>query len=157
MKARFLKAGPNTIEVADADTEAWLAKKAYGTFIEVDAKEPRNGAHHRLFWALVKKVFENQEVWPTQDLLVAALKIGAGCSTTIHVKLPDESMAATFLPKSISFGKMDQGQFDRFYDRVCDVVIRDFWPSMRKDTLKAEVAEMVGIGAYHEDALSERR
>lgn len=147
MKTHWIKSSPSTLEAADAETNEWLSKKAHGTYIEATTVEPRNGAHHRLFFALLHMVFENQDTWPSQELLLDAIKIGVGYSTAIHVKLPDGRVCETHLPESIAWAKMDQARFDRFYDSVCDLVARDYWPGITKEEIKAEVAEIVGIGA----------
>lgn len=135
------------LEPASAETEDWLAKKACGVLIEAETKEPRNGKFHRLFFALVNLVFQNQEVWPTQELLLVALKIGAGHYTANYFKLPDGQVVMTPTPKSISFAKMDETEFSKFFDRICDVVIKDYWADMTREEIKADVAEIVGIGA----------
>lgn len=167
MKTRWAKADNETLIAEDEDTRQWLAKRSRHALIEAETKELRNGAMHRKFFALVNLVWENlsdegQKNFPTRDLLVSGLKIAIGHADTIVVHVsprdykdgappwPDKVAIISRIPRSISFAKMDQGEFEQFFDRCCDVIIRDFWPDMTKETLKAEVAEMCGAGGFSE-------
>ncbi len=49
-----------------------------------------------------------------------------------------------YLPKSISFAKMDQTEFDQFFDRTVELVCKHFLPGVRDEDLRREVLEMVG-------------
>ena len=148
--------GQGCLVPADADTEDWLAKQPADALIRGEFKALRNPAHHRKFFALVNLVFENlpegsfSQHIKSPELLVSALKIGAGHYDFIWAKSEQNIAYQCRIPRSISFAKMDQHEFEQFYDRCCDVIIRDFWPDMDKATLKAEVAEMCGAGGFSE-------
>ncbi len=114
-----------------------------GEIITVEMKRPRNPNHHRLYWALVTLVWQNQERYPTPEDLHAALKISAGLRT--QVTLPDGTIG--FIPGSIAFHKMDQTQFSAFYNRICDLIAKYFLPGVTSEELKAEVQQMTGIAA----------
>lgn len=151
MKTRWTKASNDTLIAEDEDTRAWLAKRPRHALIEATTKELRNAAMHRKFFALINLVFQNQEIYKTQDQFLEALKIASGhCDFILAPHPRTRETHLNFVPKSISFAKMDQGEFEAFYDKVCDVIIRDFWPGMDKATLKAEVAEMCGAGGLSE-------
>ena len=49
-----------------------------------------------------------------------------------------------YIPKSISFAKMDELQFQMFYSKVIDVVLRDFLP-MDKNDLDSMVNEVLSF------------
>lgn len=130
-----------------------LKKVKTGDLVTVEFKRARNIDHHRKYWALVSIIWDNQPHirdeagndtlrYPTTEDLHAAIKIAAGYRT--RVELPDGTLG--FIPGSIAFHKMDQTEFDEFYDRVCDLVAKYFLPGVEKDALKAEVAEMIGAG-----------
>lgn len=114
-----------------------------GSLVSVEIKRPRNVQHHRLYWALVSLVWENQERYPSAEDLHAAIKIAAGIRT--QIELPNGTIG--FIPGSISFHKMTQTEFSAFYDRVCDLVAEHFLPGCSSDELKAEVSSMIGAAA----------
>jgi hypothetical protein len=125
--------------VDDAGAEA-LTKLKNGATLSVEVKQPRNGKHHRLYWALVGVVFQNQERYPDVETLHSALKIAAGIRT--EIELP--TGVKGYIPGSIAFHKMDQLDFSAFYDRVCDLIAKHFLPGVTSAELKAEVEQMIG-------------
>lgn len=130
--------------VDDAGAEV-LRKIKQGEIVTVDIKKPRNIRHHRMFFALMNIVFENTErdTYPTLDDVVGAVKIAAGIRTRIALRGGEIG----YMPGSISFSKMDQTQFNEFYDRVCDLVAQHFLPGIDQDDLRSEVESMIGLNS----------
>lgn len=82
--------------------------------IWVEVSKPRNAGHHRKFFAMLKVIREATDYWPSEEVQLIHLKLAIG-----HVDfttLPDGQTIV--LPKSISFAKMDQTQFETFYDKA---------------------------------------
>jgi hypothetical protein len=144
MKALFAKSFGSLRPVDDAGKEA-LAKLGNGEIVQLELKRPRNIRFHRLYWALLTVVHDNidGDRYPTVDDLHAAVKIAAGLRT--RIELPDGTIG--FIPGSIAFHKMDNDEFGRFYDRVCDLVAKHFLPGVDSEALKAEVEQMIGVAA----------
>lgn len=110
-----------------------------GDLIRVKTTRVRNPGHHRLFFALLNLVFENQERYASVEHLLTALKVQLGhCDTII---LGDGEVV--YCPKSISFSKMDQDEFATFYDKAVDVICQHFLPGVKFEDLKREVLEIV--------------
>lgn len=130
--------------IDDAGRDA-LAKISGGDIVTVEIKRPRNVKHHQKYWALVGLVWENVEHdrYPSMDDLHAAIKIAVGLRT--RIELPNGAVG--FVPGSISFNKMDQTEFDAFYDKVCDAVAKWFLPGVSDQDLKREVESMIGARA----------
>lgn len=127
----------------DSAGEDALRKLKFGDIVTIEVKKPRNGKHHRLYWALIGIVWENQEQYETPEQLHSALKIAAG----IYDPLPMPGGAIHKIPGSIAFDSMDQTAFSAFYDRVCDLVAKHFLPGVTSEQLKAEVEQMIGAKA----------
>tara|TARA_B100001250_G_scaffold178716_1_gene153599 strand:+ start:455 stop:877 length:423 start_codon:yes stop_codon:yes gene_type:complete len=90
--------------------------------IEVNVRKPRNPKFHRKFFALVGLVFANQEKYTNREDLLVELKIRTG-----HYKEHINYEGLTiYIPKSISFEKMDELEFEKFYNKVIDVVLQNF-------------------------------
>jgi len=141
---KFLAAkGLGHLTPVDATGEDALRKLKFGDVVTVEVKKPRNGKHHRLYWALVSMVWENQERYATAEELHEALKVSAGICT--QVELPSGQVVK--IPGSIAFDKMDQTEFGQFYDRICDLIAAHFLPGVTSEELKAEVETMIGARA----------
>ncbi|MCW5615871.1 MAG: DUF1367 family protein [Rhodocyclaceae bacterium] len=116
--------------------EQTLRRMAPGQLVMVNFTFPRNVGHHRKFFAMLDIVLKNQEHFKSTDQLLDALKIAIGHTTTVKVK------RGTFeIPKSISFAKMDQAQFDNFYKRAVDFVLAEVIPGLGRDELEREVMQ----------------
>lgn len=131
------------LSAVDTAGEEALRKLKFGDVVSVEVKKPRNGKHHRLYWALISKVWENQERYETPELLHTAIKLAAGHYDVLQMP----SGAEYRIPKSTSFEDMDQVEFSAYYDRVCDLIARHFLPGVSIDALKAEVESMIGARA----------
>lgn len=123
----------------DPKAKAAIAKVGHGEHVQADIKRPRNLAHHRLFFALLNLVFENQEYFRSVDDLLDALKIAIGHTKTVVLKSGEHKV-----PLSISFASMDQAAFNEFFDRAADFLCTEVVPNMDKGALLDEVHLMVG-------------
>lgn len=107
--------------VPDGDESiAVFSKIPFNKSLHAQVKQPRNGGHHRLFWAIVHRVAEGVGAEP--DNVCDVLKIATGHCTTVKTK----SHGVLSLPKSISFAAMDQSEFSVFFEK-CLVTIFDEW------------------------------
>lgn len=127
----------------DQTGEDYLRKVKFGDIVTVEVKKPRNGKHHRLYWALVGMVWENQDRYETTEQLHNALKIAAG----IYEPLEMPGGVIHKIPGSIAFDTMDQTEFSAFFDRVCDLVAKHFLPGVTAEILKHEIEVMIGVKA----------
>jgi hypothetical protein len=144
-----------SLRPVDTNGEDALRGIGNGELIEVEIKRRRNIKFHRKYFALITLVWENmdQERYPTIEDLHAALKIAAGLRT--RIELPDGTLG--FIPGSIAFHKMDQGAFDRFFNRVCDLVAKHFLPGVTSEELRHEVETLIGADIYGDQRRPGRR
>jgi hypothetical protein len=106
--------------LAPVDDAAREAINHYGTGEILRAKlyRDRNPRHHRLFFGLLKLVFDNQERYLSTEALRFAITVQAGYVD--EIRLSGDRVALK--PKSISFGSMDQGEFKLFYDAALKAI-----------------------------------
>lgn len=130
---------------APADEEAqelFLAFKA-GDVCRFKPRKMRNEGHHRKFFALIKICVQNTDGW-TKDSLREYVAIKTGhCIIYTFPAMPDYVFRKA---KSISWAKMDQTEFEAFYNRAIDVMLRDVVPHIPEKELRAAV-EMELIAA----------
>lgn len=111
-------------------------KLKIGSTVLADIKQPRNYEHHKKFFALLRLVVDNmpdslQEKYPNTDVLLTEIKYQLGYFST-HITL---SGRETYIPKSISFESMSQDEFNEFYNKAIDVVLKWFMPSNNRAEL----------------------
>lgn len=114
-----------------------------GAEVRVTIARPRNVQHHRLFFAALNLVFQNQERYDTLDNLLAAVKVALGHCDWLTLK--DGTQVA--IPKSIAFSKMDQASFEQFWSRFCDLVEQKIIPGLKRADMERELREMIGAMA----------
>lgn len=97
----------------------------------------RNVRYHRLFFAVMRTVFDNiperiaQEYHISSvDTLVDRIKIDLGEFTT-----EDIGGEKVLQLKSISFAKMDQSEFESFFNRAIDIISKKYLPGVTRELL----------------------
>lgn len=98
-------------------------KLKVGQLYECEVKQPRNLKFHRKFFALLNLAYDNQDFTDNFDRFRQAVMIEAGFSETIVNKQTGE---VHVFPKSISFSKMSEEEFEVVYDKVHDYICRAF-------------------------------
>lgn len=118
MRGRFTKQGEALIPFDDESREM-IKKWKPGDFVEVDAKRPRNGKFHRLFFAMLGKVkesYHDQNI--TTDTLLTHIKTELNMWDVIQVGNTYQKQY-----HHISYAKMDEDEFAQFYSRALDVCL----------------------------------
>ncbi len=105
-----------------------------GKPVFVEVRQPRNAKHHRLFWTLCHRI--GAAVGTDADAIAFVLKLRTG-----HVQEVKTKRGAVSMPLSISFAKMDQTDFSKFFDKCLDVITGE-WGIARPDVL-AEIADLL--------------
>lgn len=89
--------------------------------VEITVKKIRNVRFHSKFFALLKIVFDNQEIFDDKEFLREELTKAAGYYT--HYK--NHLGVSCYKAKSISFEKMDEIEFESFYNsflqKCCEI------------------------------------
>lgn len=124
--------------VDDAGRIALEESVGVGEAVKVTVTKPRNGRFHRLFFSLLNLVAENTDY--TTDQLLHLVKIGIG-----HVDWVMLDGKQVPVPKSISFAKMDDTEFRKFFNRALDFICQKVIPGTNKGDLEREVFAMLGL------------
>lgn len=129
----------STLVPADRLAAEDVEKLALGKPVLVEARQPRSLPHHRLLFALLRKVTENMD-GVTEHALLSWLKVKLG-----HVEHMPLGFGRSYeAPASISFTAMPQPEFRAFFDGAVDLICREVIPGLGKPELLAEVYDMVG-------------
>lgn len=115
---------PRGLVPLDDDDYEGKKKLKLGQTYSVEVKVARNVDFHRKYFALIAYAWEflNEQETATfrsKDNFRKYLEISAGhCDVIFHPRLQE----FVEIPKSISFGKMDNTAFSELYERVKDVI-----------------------------------
>ena len=111
------------------------------TVIKCKWTRPRHGKHHRLFFVLLKMVYENQTLYIHPDHMREDILISIGhCEFYINAKGETRARAL-----SISWGAMGQDEFNVVFNKVVDFIVEKILPGIDKAALTAEVYNLAGI------------
>lgn len=128
---------PETLEGAE-----YLRRISTGTVFPCDIKDPRRRStrQHNLFFAVLHKVWENQDYYKTSEALRHALLVRLGYVD--HYAFKDGTAFA--VPHSMSFAKMEQAEFSKLMDEALIFLTTEAIPGMDKAALMREVEQMLG-------------
>ena len=101
----------------------------------------RSAKHMRFLFALIKIARENYDEPLSSDAIKEVLKIRTG-----HVHVVKSATGEMIMfPASISFEKMDQDAFNKWFPRAVDVLCRDFCPGLDKVLAMREIEREAGV------------
>jgi len=115
----FVRRG-NTLVAGDLAAAECLDGMKSGCEVLVLISRTRSPAHHRWFFALLRKVVDNNETWADEDDLLEDLKDAVG-----HVELDAINPLTKRVrrrTRSISFASMPEDKFSRFKERCLYVL-----------------------------------
>lgn len=123
---------------ADIMADEFLAEIPEGREVLVTVRRPRNPRHHRLLFALLRKVVENTDDYASEAELLDDLKLATGHAEKRVNLLTGEPYAVA---RSISYASMDQTAFAHWYKRAILVLATRVLRCAPED-LEREVLEM---------------
>lgn len=131
---------------SDADE---IAKLKYDETYEVTIKQPRNIRFHKKFFALLNLTLVNlPEGFTLTTPDGQELPIKTVDDILWHVKMQTGHWETKYTlggkviyePKSISFAAMDDTEFNDFYQKAVDVILKYFLPHTEQSELEEMVA-----------------
>lgn len=127
-----------TVRPASAIDEEQMREIPEGREVKFLVSVPRNIKFHRKFFALLKVIFDMMSEDDragygiiNQDQLLIRLKLDLG----LYDLWISHEGNVIYIPGSISFGKMDNSDFDRFYKDVINVAIGKYVPSQNEESM----------------------
>jgi len=126
--------------VSDDDFEKCKRFKD-GIVYRAEIKLPRNIKLHRKFFALLKYVFANQDIYDNMEDLRVEIELKCG-SYTEHLTTKGKLI---YNPKSISFENMDEVEFGELYNKAVDVILKEFIIGDTKENIEAQVQEILAF------------
>lgn len=142
MTAVIFKRTESGLAPIDAPGRKFLARTRIGDLVPVRVTVPRNIRLFNKYWAFCGFVAHHSAKFQSAEQASDWIKIGVG-----HCHMVETRGGIRRLPLSISWAKMDDLEFEAFWNRVCDFVVAELMPHVTQKELEAELANFVGIGA----------
>ena len=130
----ILQKMPFGLVPTDDAGDAFFAKLGTRDLIRCQVTKPRNLAFHRKFFALVNLVVQNTD-YDTVDQFLHVLKVRMGHCDFV----PNGKGTLAAVPRSISFAKMDNDEFAKFYNHAIDIILKYFMTGADRHDLEMEV------------------
>lgn len=140
MKIYLTREGDTFKPLSEMDFEKTKRVKE-GQIIEVDYKKPRNPLFHNKFMSMVRVVYDNQEAFEHIEQLLNAIKIDLGYYDTYQIRVKAGN-AEVCVPRSISFAKMDETEFEELYSKAVDLILARYLPTVERHELERYVNEI---------------
>jgi hypothetical protein len=115
LDARAFTKRKGSLWPSDPIAEEMIEKLKDGKEVLVTIRRARNPQHHRLLWAMLRKVVDNSDQWASEAVLLDELKLATGLAE-VRVNLLTGKPYA--VPGSISFAAMDQTKFSAWFDQA---------------------------------------
>ncbi len=126
---------------SDMDSRTYLKNLAVGEDVRVTIKKPRNIKFHRKFFSLLHLAHDNQDIYDDFDAFRYEVTLRAGFwKEHTHV-----TGKISYIPKSISFGSMDEIEFAELYSKSIDVILKHFMVGTDPEELARQADEYVGF------------
>jgi hypothetical protein len=130
---------------ASPEDRAKLRAFKPGDMLPCKFTKPRNGDHHRKFMALVSFVASHHPSYRSVDALLVELKMRTGHYDHYVRKHTGE---VVYVPKSISFDEMDEGDFIVWSARAREVLFAEMFPEFTERDRERLHAEIEGWLAW---------
>lgn len=115
-----------SLQAADQLAQEDLNALPRGPKLLCDVRKPRSVQHHRLFFAMVRKIAQATPTPLNEEALRDYITVKAGHVNTIPLAFGKVYQA----PASIAFDKMDQGEFAKFFDQAVAIILTDICPAL---------------------------
>lgn len=135
-KVFLIKTEYGFLPSADMDKQI-TDKIGIGEEIEVLLRKARNPKFHRKFFAMLNVVLQNQEKYDNLEDLLTEVKIRVGH----YSEYITDDGKIVYTPKSISFEKMDEIEFNKFYNKSIDSILDGKIIKLDKDELLLAVMD----------------
>lgn len=119
----------------DEECEEVLKRHKVGSEFWVEIKKARNPKYHRMYMALLRIVYENQERYTNFRIFRKAVELAAG-----HVEIiPSLDGEPHIQVQSIAWDALDEHGFQELFPQVMRVCVDGFLKGVGLDELRQEV------------------
>lgn len=133
----FRKQGRLLLPVLSDGVE-WLERRREGSAVILDPIQVRNADRNALYWCLCQLVVDNQSQLKDKAQVDLTLKLRAGHTNIVQIRLPDGEMVLVQSPGSIAFANMAEHEFEAYLARALEIIATELLPGVDIDALRKE-------------------
>ncbi len=133
------KKGTSVLVPMSADEEEILLKIPADVPLKCKIMRPRNPNHHRLFMALLRYVFLQQEKYEAIEHLRDAILIDAG----MYTHFIKESGEIVYIPIDLSFDNVGEDEFKAIKSKMIDVILRKYLTGATAEELDRQATRVL--------------
>lgn len=140
----YLKRTLTGFSAADEPSADAMRSYKVGDTYRATVVKPRNLKNHRRWWALCTLIYQNSDSFKSAEQVHDYLKILAGHCSQIVSKSSGE---VYLVADSISFGSLDEIQFQEVFGRAVKAVGEHILPGISSDDVTYEIEKICGWAA----------
>ena len=133
------------LAAADETTTKLLQRWPMGEERQAEIRRQRLHKNLKRWHVLCKIVYENSDMFPSQEVVHQHLKVQAGHATAITNKHTGETW---LYPDSISFSRLDEDEFQDVWQRAVKYVCTEIIPELDEQSVRDEVYRLVGASTW---------
>jgi len=145
----FLRVIKGGLVPADEYAASRLREKSYhvGDVVAVQISKLRNPKFNRLVHRIGQLVVANIEAFAGLDAHAAVKRLqieGHVACDEIGVMVQNCGMVIQFIPRSLSFDTMDEGEFHEAARGICRTIVERYWPTLTAEQIEQMAESFVG-------------
>ena len=142
---RVIKGG---LVPADNYAESKLRSRSYrvGDLVKADLTKPRNPKFNRLVHRIGQLVVANLDDFDGMDAHRAIKRLQIESRTAceeIGISIPGFGAVTQFIPRSLSFESMDEGEYVEAARSICRYLSSRYWPTASPEAIEAMADSMI--------------
>lgn len=144
----YLRVGKGALVPADPCAASALRARNYriGDLLLADLKKPRNPKFNRLVHQLGRLVVANIDAFAGLDAHTAIKRLqieGKVACDEIGIHVPGYGMVIQFIPRSLSYESMEEGEFQQAARGISRTIAERYWPDLEPEAIEQMAGCMV--------------
>lgn len=137
----YLRVVKGALAPADNYAASVLRSRGYrlGDLLAADLKKPRNPKFNRLVHQLGQLVVANIDAFQGLDAHTAIKRLqieGKVACDEIGIMVPGYGMVIQFIPRSLSFASMDEGEYHEAARGISRTIAERYWPNVAPEKIE---------------------
>ena len=144
----YLRVCKGALVPADPCAASLLRARNYriGDLLVADLKKPRNPKFNRLVHQLGRLVVANIDAFAGLDAHTAIKRLqieGKVACDEIGIHVPGYGMVIQFIPRSLSYESMEEGEFQQAARGISRTIAERYWPDLEPEAIEQMAGCMV--------------
>jgi len=145
----FLRVVKGALTPADNYSASVLRSRGYsvGDLLQADLTKPRNPKFNRLVHRIGQLVVANIDAFHGMDAHSAIKRLqieGRVACDEIGIAVANFGMVIQFIPRSMSFENMDEGEYKEAARGICRTIAQRYWPSLSAEQIEEMAESFIG-------------